>query len=133
MTPEQRKTLAGLANVLIPASGCMPAASAVDVAGRQLDLVLRCRPDLATALPPILDHLAGREPLEAIRMLERSRPDDLMLLLQAVADGYYMHDEVRRLVDYAGQEALTLSRGGFDGEDLIDPMLERGPTYRDAK
>ena len=49
-----------------------------------------------------------------------------------VAGGYYMHDQVRRLLGYAGQEALTLSRGGFGGEDLIDPMLARGPIYREA-
>lgn len=133
MTPEQRKTLARLADVLIPASGHMPAASAVGVAGNQLDLVLRSRPDLAEALPPILDHVAGREPLESIKLLERRRPEDLLLLLQAVAGGYYMHDEIRRLLGYAGQEAFTLSRGSFDGADLIDPMLERRPTYRSEK
>ena len=133
MTPEQRSTLARLADVLIPASGGMPTASAIDVAGRQLDIVLHSRPDLAASLPLILDHAAGREPLEAIGMLERERPDDLALLLQAVAGGYYMHDEVRRLLGYTGQEALTLSRGGFGGEDLLDPMLERRPTYRGAK
>jgi len=133
MTPEQRRTLARLADVLIPASGGMPSASSVDVAGRQLDLVLHSRPDLAASLPPILDHVGGRESLEAVAILERERPDDLVLLLQAVAGGYYMHDEVRQLLGYAGQEALTLSRGGFGGEDLIDPMLKRRPTYRGAK
>lgn len=133
MTPEHRGILAGLADILIPASGEMPAASTVDVAGRQIDLVFRSRPDLAVALPPILDRVSGREPIEAIRSLERQRPDEFMQLLQAVAGGYYMHDEVRRLLGYAGQEALTLSRGSFDGEDLIGPMLEHPPTYRGGK
>jgi hypothetical protein len=130
MTPGQRRTLVALADVLIPARGDMPAASEVDIAGRQLDLELRARPDFAEALPPILDELAGRDPADAIESLERERPGDLMLLLQAVAGGYYMHEEVRRALGYPGQEALTLSRGGFGGEDLIDPVLARGPIYR---
>ena len=53
-----------------------------------------------------------------------------MDLLTAAAGGYHMKEDVHRRLCYPGQLALTLPRGGFGGEDLVDPVLKRGPIYR---
>ena len=129
-TPERRETFGALADILIPRSGDMPSAREAGLAGPLLDRLSRSRLDLAAALAPLLDELARVDPAAAVARLERERPDALLRLLEAAAGGYYMSAEVRRLIGYPGQEALTLSRGGFGGEDLVEAVMARGPIHR---
>jgi len=52
---EQRKILASLADVLIPAGEGFPSASEAGVANEGLDYVLSCRPEIADPLKNLLE------------------------------------------------------------------------------
>ncbi len=128
LTTPQRTALAALADVIAPASGRMPAASSIGLVdpGGQVEQVLALRPDLAAALPPILA-ATGSDAAEA---LTRMPPVWRTTLLECIAGAYYLHPEVRRLIDYAGQEALSLGRGEIGAEDLLAEMMERPSRWR---
>jgi hypothetical protein len=126
---EHRRTLARLADLLIPRLGEMPAASSVGVATYLLERVLESRPDLADGLTSILEAARGTDPEEAILRLERDDPEGFRTLFTAVAGGYYMSDEVRQRLGYTGQRALHLdTREPL--EALTKPVVERGRIYR---
>jgi hypothetical protein len=127
LTPARRDTLARLANELIPASGEMPSAGAVGVAGAGIDTVLASRPDLESPLLWALDAAANEEPSIAVRALE---PSHFTALLVAVAGAYYMTAEVRRLIGYTGQLARPVESAGEPEDDLLLPVIRRGACYR---
>ncbi len=126
---EHRRTLARLADLLIPRSEEMPAASAVGVATHLLERVLESRPDLADGLTSILEDASGTDPEEAILRLERDDPEGFLTLFTAVAGGYYMSREVRQRLGYAGQQALRPDTREHL-EALTRPVVERGRIYR---
>jgi hypothetical protein len=111
----------------------MPSARDAEVGESCLDRVLMARPDLIRPLADLLEEWRDGEPRRVIESLARDRPVDLELLLVAAAAAYYLCERVRDCIGYPGQEALTLERGGFGGEDLLDAMLERAPFYRDPR
>jgi hypothetical protein len=137
LTLERRTTLARLADAIAPAAAGMPSASDISLARESglIDRVLALRPDLARRLPALLDALldapAGAEPDAALARLQADDPAGLDALMQAVAGAYYLDGQVKRRIGYRGQEALTLDRGGFGGEDLLLAMMERPPRWRD--
>jgi hypothetical protein len=132
VTPDRRATFAALADVLVPGDGAMPRAGEVDVAGRLLDRVLRADPGLGRALAVLLDELDGEPAEEAVRQLERQRPASLDLLLLAAGGAYLLDERVRDLLGYHGQEAETLPRGGFGGEEFLEAVVGRGPRWRES-
>lgn len=127
-----RAWLADVADALIPANDQMPAASAVDVAGRQLDVVLAARPDLLAGLSEA-HVLAGDAP--ASDVLDRLPPTEAAreALLLVVAGGYYSSARVNALLDYRGQTPEPVRADTYPpyvAEGLLDSVLERGPIYR---
>lgn len=137
LTPGRRKTLARLADVLVPASDGMPSASAVGVADAGVDLVLDSRPDLKDVLARLLDAVEGEAPHAAVARLEGEAPDPVRFeaLLVVVFGAYYMAPEVRRRIGYPGQEArpvdVLADLAAYISEGLLDPVVERGPVYRE--
>jgi len=133
LTPEDRRTFAGLADRLVPAHGRMPAASAVAVEGELLDLVLRARPDLQEGVQRALAACAGKDPSQAINALHGADAEAFGALSLAVTGAYYMADEVWQKLGYPGQGG-----GAYDPHEtpdyLTDGTLERvvrrGPLYR---
>jgi hypothetical protein len=134
--PEQRARLARIADELIPEGEGMPSAREVDVAGAQLDHVLRARPDLSPALARGLSAEVDA-PAEAwLRTLETDDPDAHEALVLAVVGGYYLHPKVRELLGYPGQRGEEVRSDeylSYVAEGLLDPVLERGPIYRDPE
>jgi hypothetical protein len=135
LTPRRRETLARLADALVPASEKMPSASAVGVAVTGVDLVLESRPDLRRVLASLLDALEGQAPQAAVARLELEDRDRFEALLVVVAGAYYMTPEVKLRIGYPGQEALPTdvmaSLDAYINEGLLDPVVERGPVYRE--
>lgn len=132
MTPARRATLAALADVLVPGDEAMPSAREVDVSGPLLDRVLRASPGLIGPLTALLDALEGEPAEAAVLRLERESPADLDLLLLAAGGAYLLDPGVRDTLGYHGQEAETLPRGGFGGEEFLEALMERGPRWREA-
>ena len=129
-----RERLARVADGLIPEADGMPAPSDVDIGGRQLDIVLSSRPDLAESLRQALARAADVD--DAIAWVEELRahdPDAYDALVTAVVAGYYMHPRVMRLLGYPGQVPQEVSIDGYPDyvdEGLLERVYERGPIYR---
>jgi hypothetical protein len=131
LSAGDRTTLAALADVLIPAGGGFPSASAAGVAGEGLDLVLAARPDLAEPLARILGTARGRPAAVVVAELRASSPEAFGVLAEVVPGAYFMNAGVRQELGYAGQDARPLDpeRDAVD-RSLLEPVLRRGPIYR---
>jgi hypothetical protein len=125
-----------IADSLVPAAAGMPSASEAGANGRWLERVLAVRPDLAAELERIVAGLVGVPAQAALERLERSRPHDLETLVAAVAGAYYMSNVVRERLGYPGQRALELNvysdLDAYIEEGLLEPVLDRGATFRPA-
>ena len=128
-----RDRLRVFADVLIPAAHDMPSASEVGVADGQLDRVLAVRPDLTD---PLLRAIAQVDPADHEGSLEHLVRDDAEAhdaLLLAIVGGYYTDADVRRRLGYDGQvptEVRPEIIPNYVEEGLIEPLLARGPVYR---
>ncbi|MEZ5924300.1 MAG: hypothetical protein R3D57_07925 [Hyphomicrobiaceae bacterium] len=131
LEPEIRRLIAWLAKHMIPPSDTMPGANQIDLAEAPLNLVLKYRPDLASRLCSLPAVHPGDDCKAYLRLLEARQPVLYQALLHAILGAYYMHPEVKRRLGYHGQQALTLPRGGFGGEELIEQLLSQPPRYRD--
>jgi hypothetical protein len=123
-----RETLAGLADMLIPATDGMPSASEAGATGALLDEVLRVRGDLAEPLTALADTARGREPGAEVERLQTQEPELFEALTTAIAGGYFMSQDVRERLGYPGQQVKPLE-DDFDAE-LLRPVVERGAIFR---
>jgi hypothetical protein len=123
-----RETLAGLADVLIPAAEGMPSASEAGATGALLDEVLRVRGDLEEPLAALTAAAANKDPRAEVDRLKADEPEFFEALTTAIAGGYFMSDDVRERLGYPGQQALELE----DDHDpaLLQPVIDRGAIYR---
>lgn len=128
--PETRRLISTLAEVMIPRAQEMPSAHDIALAEAPLDRVLKRRPDLAVTLDLLADMEMAETSESFLLQLETSHSQLYQALLQAVLGSYYTHPEVKRRLGYFGQQALTLPRGGFGGEELMEHMLSQPPRYR---
>lgn len=128
--PEERETLAALADVLIPSYRHAPSASQAGVAEEWVDRVHDSRPDLIDELAPLLKAVRGEDPAAAIERL-RSRPGaEFDTLSEVVAGAYFMNPEVKKLIGYPGQQDIPINAAVDALEELTAPVVERGPIYR---
>lgn len=132
-TDEQRATFDVLADVLVPATERMPAASEVDVSGAGLERVLRARPDLEAPLARVLENGPGADPAARLREVQGDDPAGFEALALAATGAYYTDAAVRDLIGYPGQ-TYDATRVATPDIDISDPMLQRvvarGPIYR---
>ena len=128
-----RDRLERIADVLVPAYEDMPAASSVGITGDLLDRALRARPDLGADCRRAVIGCADPPSPEALEQLAAEDPDGFSALMVLVLGGYYMSTDVRKLLHYAGQEALRIDIGelpAYIEEGLLDEVIDRGPIYR---
>ena len=130
---SQRETLYALGDVLIPASGELPSASAADPKHKWLDKALAARPDLVPTLAELLDRARGKDPGAEARRLHEEEPDGFSALSQIVSGAYFMNLKVRKRIGYPGQG----NRKPFEDEadydlrdDILDPVIDRGPIHK---
>jgi hypothetical protein len=113
----------------------MPSAGAVGVADGQLDRVLAVRDDLTE---PLLRAIAQLDPDDHEGTLEHLVRDDAEAhdaLLLVIVGGYYIDPGVRRRLGYDGQQPVEVRPEiipNYVEEGLIEPLLARGPVYREA-
>jgi NDP-sugar pyrophosphorylase family protein len=130
LDPEERKTLAGLADVLIPSAGRMPSASQARLAEAWVDHVLESRPDLAGELVSLLKAVEGQDPQEVVGRLQTQPGTEFDTLSEVVAGAYFLNPKVRDLLGYPGQRDIPIETSVEDLEKLTAPVVERGPIYR---
>jgi hypothetical protein len=132
LNDEQRATLAAVADVLIPQTETMPAASEVQLHGRWIDKALAARPDLADTLRKFLDDAAGVDPANAVTTFVKEAPAEFEDVLLLVTCSYYMNPKVRKRLRYPGQKANPPYPDEADyylRDGLLDPVIDRGPIY----
>lgn len=124
----ERRTLANLADRLIPPDRTMPAPSTVGIHEALLDRVLSIRPDLREPLRRALATDTS-DAATTMRHLAATDPPARQALALVVAGGYYLDAEVRRLVGYPGQEPRPVVASRFPDyieEGLLDHVLGGG-------
>ena len=112
----------------------MPAPGSLDIGGRQLDLVLASRPDLADGLRRALEAAGDADdPIAWVERLAAGDPPAHEALVTVVVAGYYLHPEVQRRLGYPGQVGEVVRVDGYPDfihEGQLERVLERGPIYR---
>ena len=132
LTQTQEARFSALCNVILPASGPMPAAGSLDLAKRELALVRKLRPGLEAALLRLLAQCPESVTPGWFDDCAGKCPEDCRQVVTLVCAAYYLHPEVRRILNYPGQRALTLPRGGFGQEELVIEMMSGPKRYRPA-
>lgn len=129
----ERARLEQVADELIPEAHGMPSASAVGVGREQLDIVLTARADLLEPLQRALATPIGDELAHWLAALEERDPDAHHAVVLVVLAGYYLSDVVMQKLGYPGQtpKEITASFPEYVVEGLLDPVVERGPLYRE--
>jgi choline dehydrogenase-like flavoprotein len=126
LSPAQRATFASLADLLIPATDGMPAASSVGVADDLVDRVLEVRADLAAPLVSVLDGARSTAPDAAIDELAAGDGRALFVLRYVVAGAYYLSADVRDRLGYPGPDPRVVSPstyGEYVDEGLLDHVV----------
>lgn len=132
---NDRAALGQLADLLIPAAAGMPSATEVDVQGKWMDRATGARPELVSLLRPAIDAVLAADAERALAELKANDMDALETFMNTIAACYYMHPGVRKRIGYSGQDALPISEGEAEyylSDDLLGPVLARGPIYRHA-
>ncbi len=133
LTAELRAVFQELADLLVPAHGKMPAASAVGVHEALLDEVLKHRPDIRDDLLRALAAAKGQEPRAAANNLLRRDAAAFNALGLAASGAYYMSPRVRELLGYPGQESVSYdpyATPNYLTDGLLERVVARGPIYR---
>jgi hypothetical protein len=133
LTRELRAVFEQLADVLVPAHGKMPAASAVGTHEGLLDDVLKHRPDIRGDLLRALTAAQDREPRAAANDLLREDAAAFNALGLAVSGAYYMSPRVRELLGYPGQESVSYdpyATPNYLTDGMLERVVARGPIYR---
>lgn len=138
-TPDHRRMLAQMADVLVAEGSGMPAASVVGVAGDLLDRCLDAAPSLAEPLTALLDEAQANGPdgpdgfCGFVRRLAQERPEDFAVLSTAVVGAYYLSAEVRSLIGYPGQQPSPLSTASEpEYLDMLERVHDRHRGYREG-
>jgi hypothetical protein len=127
----ERSTLAGLADVLIPAADGFPSASEAGVSAEGFDQVLSFRPDLAAGLKKLLSSARGRVPGEFVAELRRDDPAAFGILAELVPGAYFLNVAVRAKLGYDGQTPKPIDpRPDARDDALLESVIRRGPVYR---
>ncbi len=118
-----------IADLLIPAGSDMPSASQAGVGAAGLAEVLKFRPELKPTLEAIMAQCEGKPADLALKSLDAN---SFGTLTEIVASAYFMNEEVRTKLHYHGQRAKPILPETID-EALLQPVMDRGGFYRDAK
>ncbi|MGW0999670.1 hypothetical protein [Streptomyces sp. NPDC002520] len=129
LDPTQRAAFAVVADVLIPAAGDMPSASAAGVPGALLDQVLSFRPDLAAPFETAVAACVGKEPEAALDELTTSAPELFAALTLLTAGAYFLSPQVKEALDY--EPAPRVANDDVDTYvDMLEAVVDRGFLIR---
>lgn len=135
LTTAEIGTLRAIADVLIPAAGGNPHATAEPDFDRWLLRAIDARADAFGDITAILARLDGAEP-EAIdkelRTLHVKQPSQFQALSAVIAGAWLMVPAVRARIGYPGQrrDPARLEEAADQITDgILDAVIARGPIY----
>lgn len=105
LDPDQRRSFAALADVLIPASDPMPSATAAGVPDALLDQVLGYRPDLAEPFAEAVAWCKGKDPEAALDALSVQQPEQFQALTVLTAGAYFLSHQTKAALAYDPRRA----------------------------
>jgi hypothetical protein len=130
-TKNERKRLAALADVLIPAEHDRLSASEADVADSGLDQFLGTCPEMAAGLRQVLLKAGGESAGQAIEKLRINDAATFGVLAEFAAGAYFLNPKVREAIGYAGQIARPIDpTPDYLDDGLLESVIRRGPIYR---
>jgi len=103
LTDDDRRTYAGIADILIPEAEGMPSASQAGVPDRYLDEALGYRPDLQDAFDQALEAGRGLPPADAVELLNSEHIPAFEALGTLTAGAYFLNPDIRQRIGYPGQ------------------------------
>lgn len=128
--------LSHLADLMLPAAHGMPSAGEVAAIVSHLERVLTWRDDLRE---PLARAVAALDPetltIERLSAYGGIDEEAYVALTTVVAACYYQCPLVRERIGYPGQVAKTYDPFAYTAwvaEGLLDPVMARGPIYREA-
>ncbi|MCA9053274.1 MAG: hypothetical protein KDA75_05520 [Planctomycetaceae bacterium] len=128
---EQRRRLAELADVLIPASGGQLSASQAGIAEEGIDRVLTARPDLAAGLQQLLSSGGTGPAADVVSTWQAGDAPEFGVLAEVAAGAYFMNEQVRAAIGYDGQGPRPIDpRVDYLEDGLLKSVLSRGAIYR---
>lgn len=128
-----RQRLAAFADLLIAGGAGLPSASAADLHQSLIDRTFDCRPDLKDLIMGVIGGEA--DPAAELKRLRKDDPGLFENFASAIAGAYFMNPEVRAILGYPGPAPLRKEpKPGeadyFLRDGILDPVLKRGPIYR---
>lgn len=130
MTPilsdQQTTAFKELAQVVFPGWKEQPSADNINIEQEPLARVLKSRPDLEAPLVSVLALFKNN----ADEFLRELSDADFSVLMTAISAAYVLDRQVKNALDYPGQQALTLDRGGFGCEELVLELMEQPKRFR---
>ncbi len=132
LTDNERRAFCAIADTLIPASGKMPSFSQSAAQPLHVDRVLGLRPELLADLKSALTLAAeSADPTDTVEWLNREHPAALGIIGLVASSAYYLDPAIRKKLGYAGQQHRPATADEeHDYEDLLQPVIDRGPIYR---
>lgn len=127
---DRRRTFARLADILIPESGGLPAASDAGVHEGLIDAALNYRPDLIEAFAHALDLAAEDDPVTSISRLAADHPQEFFALSLLATGSYYLSPSVRQALNYHQGQPRPAHDDVETYVDMLEAVVERGPLYR---
>ncbi|WP_223281014.1 gluconate 2-dehydrogenase subunit 3 family protein [Streptomyces antnestii] len=126
---DQRRTFAALADVLIPASGPMPSATAAGVPDALLDQALGYRPDLAELFAEAVARCTGKDPEAALDTLAAQQPEQFQALTLLTAGAYFLSPRTKAALAYDPPPRSALD--DVDSYiDMLSTVVDRGFAIR---
>ncbi|MEE2803048.1 MAG: hypothetical protein VYB37_01200 [Pseudomonadota bacterium] len=135
LSKRNRDKFRCIADMLIPEAEGMPSASQVAVHLAGIDHIRKLRPELDENLCRGLDAVADMDCDEAIAYLNAHDPSALGVIALAATSAYYLVPAVQQRLGYPGQlsrPATDAEEGDYFTDDLLQPVINRGPIYRKA-
>lgn len=137
LTAAEREALVAVADVLC-GGGALPAPSETRGYAEWLDRALEARADafdevVAAALS--LDGLSAAGRREALRLMSTDQRPRFHALSSVVAGAWLLVPEIRSALGYPGQIAAPAAFDEAASQletGILDPVIERGPIYREA-
>jgi hypothetical protein len=132
LTRDEERAFCAIADTLIPASGKMPSFSHSAAPKLYVDRVLGLRPELLADLKSALKLASDfADPAATAEWLNREHPAALGVIGLVASSAYYLDPGIREKLGYAGQQHRPATEGEeYDYEDLLQPVVDRGPIYR---
>jgi hypothetical protein len=135
LTSAEVSTLRVIADVLIPASGGNPPATAEPDLNACLRRAVDARADAFDAITAVLAQLDGAAPDvtdQALRRLHADQPVTFQALSAVVAGAWLLIPAVRERIGYPGQRrdpARFEEAADQISDGILDPVIARGSIY----